>query len=101
MTRSSGSQLWLLAVLTLVAACETPPPPSLAPAPPTIQLVGMLAEEQVADPERVYILEDGRRIEISTAETRVVFEGRAPVRPGDRCPWIVCRHVLRAGGSTG
>lgn len=75
MMHGRGRAPTLLAVAVLVATCGTPPPPSLPPAPPTIQLVGMLAEAQVADPDRVYILEDGRKIEISTADTRVVFEG--------------------------
>lgn len=75
MTHGRGRALRLVGVIALASACAQPPPPSLPPAPPTIQLVGMLAESRVADPERTYVLDDGREIEISTAETRVVFEG--------------------------
>lgn len=75
MTPARGRALRLLGVMVLVSACAPPPPPSLAPAPPTIQVVGMLADAQIADPERTYGLADGRVIKISTADTRVVFEG--------------------------
>lgn len=73
MTHGRGRALRLLGVMVLVSACA--PPPSLPPAPPTIQVVGMLADAQIADPERTYGLADGRAIKISTADTRVVFEG--------------------------
>ena len=65
----------MIAIAAVVSTCATPPVPSLAPAPPTIELVGMLAEARVADPERTYLLEDDREIKISTADTRVAFEG--------------------------
>lgn len=75
MSQGRAAALDFVAVAAAESACATPPAPSLPPAPPTIQMVGMLAEGRVADPERSYILEDGREIKISTADSRVAFEG--------------------------
>ena len=74
MRRGRARAIGFVAVAALVSACATPAI-SLPPAPPTIQLVGILADARIADPVRIYILEDGRKIEISTADTRVAFEG--------------------------
>lgn len=75
MMRIRARALGFVAVAALVFACGTPPAPSLPPAPPTIQLVGILADARITDPERTYILEDGRTFTISTETTRVLFEG--------------------------
>lgn len=75
MMHGRGRVRKLLVVAALASACATPPPLGFPPAPPTIQLVGMLADARIADPARTYILEDGREIKISTAVTRVIFEG--------------------------
>ena len=61
---------------SLVGGCTSDPVPS-PPAPPTIQAIGILAEEHIADPNRTYILADGRTFEVSIETTRVLFEGGA------------------------
>jgi hypothetical protein len=69
-----GLALALLAAATTVAGCttgEVTPPPSA----PAITAIGILAEERIADPNRTYILADGRTFEISIDQTRVLFEG--------------------------
>lgn len=67
---------WLLATLVVGCAAFTREEPvGPAPAPPTIEAVGMTAAMMEAAPIHTYVLEDGRTFEISTDETRVVFEG--------------------------
>lgn len=68
----------LLLILAGMAGCSTtvPSPPAVAPPTiPEILQIGTVAEIRIADPQRVYVLDDGRRIEISIATTRVLFEG--------------------------
>jgi hypothetical protein len=66
-------------ILAAVSGCSltAPSPPGVAPPPtiPEIMQIGTVAEIRIADPHRVYVLEDGREIEISTDTTRVLFEG--------------------------
>jgi hypothetical protein len=64
---------WSVLGAALLASCIGSVSP--APAPPTIEALGVLAEEQIADPARRYVLADGRTVEISTETTRVLFEG--------------------------
>jgi hypothetical protein len=45
------------------------------PGPPTIQVVGMLADERIADSERTITLADGRTFVLDTWVTRIAFEG--------------------------
>lgn len=59
---------------SLLGGC-TSDPASSPPSPPTIQAIGILADEHIADPNRTYILADGRTFEVSIEATRVLFEG--------------------------
>lgn len=63
----------LVGAVLLIGACAEPPAPP--PEAPAFLAVGILADTRVADPQRTYILEDGRNFEISIDVTRVVFEG--------------------------
>jgi hypothetical protein len=65
---------FVLAV-ALISGCSAQPPSPPAPSPPTIQTLGILAEERLADPNRTYVLADGRTIDISLEQTRVLFDG--------------------------
>lgn len=66
--------LSLVVAAALIGGCSTQPP-SPPPLPPVIQTVGILAEERIADPDRTYVLADGRTIQVSIEVTRVLFEG--------------------------
>ena len=54
------------------------PTPSLAPSsvlsPPTFEAIGILADERIADPNRTFILADGRRFDVSLLQTRLLFD---------------------------
>jgi hypothetical protein len=49
--------------------------PTRAPSPPTIRAIGILADVQISDPDRTYILDDGRTFDVSTRTTRLLFDG--------------------------
>jgi len=56
----------------IAAGCAGTTPPN----PPIIETVGILEAELIfAEPKRRYQLADGRTFEISTDQTRVLFEG--------------------------
>ncbi len=63
-------------VLTGCSAVEpTPSPlPSTSLSPPTFEAIGILADERIADPNRTFILADGRRFDVSLLETRLLFD---------------------------
>ena len=61
---------------SLFGACSVAEP-SPPPSPPTIQALGILAGERIADPNRTYVLSDGRTFDVSIEGTRVLFEGGA------------------------
>lgn len=65
--------LRLFMASTLIAGCAAQR--AETPLPPKIEAVGILAEAREAAPDRTYILEDGRRFDISTEITRVLFQG--------------------------
>ena len=61
----------------VVGGCSWAPPTSApsAPSPPTIQAIGILADLHISDPNRTYILDDGRTFEVSITTTRLLFAG--------------------------
>jgi hypothetical protein len=72
----------LVALVVLAGACspsvptEPPADPSTQPlSPPTLEVLGTFAGEEIADPDRTYILADGRRLHVSIDTTRVLFDG--------------------------
>lgn len=71
---------WLL-LAAVVAACAGSPSSGGVPAPPELLVVGTLAQERIVEPQRRYLLTDGRVIEISTMTTRLVFTGGGPGQP--------------------
>ena len=70
---------FVLALAALAAAvlggCSWAPAATSPPSPPTIQAIGILADERIADPDRTYILDDGRAFEVSITTTRLLFDG--------------------------
>jgi len=64
----------IVLAVSLLGGCTSDPAPS-PPGAPTIQAIGILVEEHIADPNRTYILADGRTFEVSIETTRVLFEG--------------------------
>jgi hypothetical protein len=74
MSHARRALVALVTTLT-IAGCSLDEPVPPAPAPPTIQVVGILSSYGIADPMRTMVLEDGRTFEISTDVTRVVFDG--------------------------
>jgi hypothetical protein len=69
----------LVALVTslTIAGCSLDEPVPPAPAPPTIEVVGILADYRiaVADGTRTVVLEDGRTFELSTDVTWALFAG--------------------------
>jgi hypothetical protein len=63
---------WLVLLLALAFGCApaTEPPRS----PPELLVIGIVSEVMVADPERRYVLEDGRIID-ATPPVRILFDG--------------------------
>ncbi len=63
----------------LLAGCAavepTPSPlPSTALSPPTFEAIGILADERISDPDRTYVLADGRSFDVSMLHTRLLFD---------------------------
>ncbi len=75
MMRRLSTPIAALATALALGGCGAVDLPSALPAPPTIQAVGILADERIDDPDRTYILVDGRTFHIKTDATRVLFEG--------------------------
>ena len=71
-----GGRITIILAAVLVAACShvepSPPPPPLSP--PSFDAIGILADERVSDPDRTYILADGRRFDVSMLQTRLLFD---------------------------
>ena len=71
-----GGRIALILGAFVLAACSevepSPPPPPLSP--PTFEAIGILADERISDPERTYILADGRRFDVSMLHTRMLFD---------------------------
>jgi len=71
-----GGPITIILGAVLVAACShvepSPPPPPLSP--PSFEAIGILADERVSDPDRTYILADGRRFDVSMLQTRLLFD---------------------------
>jgi hypothetical protein len=64
-----------LAAALALGGCGALDPASPLPVAPTIQVVGMLADERIADFERTYTLADGRTFVVDTRVTRIAFDG--------------------------
>jgi hypothetical protein len=63
----------------LLAGCGAvePPPsplPSTSLSPPTFEAIGILADERISDPDRTYVLADGRSFDVSMVQTRMLFD---------------------------
>jgi hypothetical protein len=71
-----GGRIAVIFGAIALAACSavepSPPPPPLSP--PTFEAIGILADERISDPDRTYILADGRRFDVSMLETRMLFD---------------------------
>lgn len=76
MSRTSGMARALLGPLVVIGAtlagCGSS---AVAPAPPTIAAIGILASQAIAGSTETYTLTDGRAFEISQPATRLLFMG--------------------------
>jgi hypothetical protein len=68
----------VLGTLVLAGCGAVEPSPSPLPStslsPPTFEAIGILADERISDPDRTYVLADGRSFDVSMLHTRLLFD---------------------------
>ena len=73
--RTVAVVLGTLALAGCSAVEPTPSPlPSTSLSPPIFEAIGILADERISDPDRTYVLADGRSFEVSMVHTRLLFD---------------------------